>query len=228
MIKSWPEMKRPLFFIKFGKKEHLERLLEFGELYFNPLVKFSNSSEPERGDEYEGSSKILNDQFTKIECDHKTLGHFEFTPVDNKSKMIVYNDNIRLSLSVYSLSTDILSRENPYPIDKRMKTFGDHALWIQEPKVFLERLVKHFKSHSIEYGLDWITYQNYDAVGEIKTDFFCKTSELSHQREFRIIVGSETEESQKIAIGSLKDIAVLVTSDQMTEFKFSVNTIKAP
>jgi hypothetical protein len=46
--------------LKFGKREHLQRLRNEGSLYLNTLQYFQElESDPERGDPFEGSETII-------------------------------------------------------------------------------------------------------------------------------------------------------------------------
>lgn len=51
--------------VKIGKKEHMERLLKYGEVYMNSTKFFRDHENAEIGDTYEGALYIENGRVTK-------------------------------------------------------------------------------------------------------------------------------------------------------------------
>jgi len=130
--------------IKFGKKEDLEKLLRKGEVYFNTLETFTESKDPERGDENEGACWIENIQFTNIRAVHPILGTFDFKPnLNSLGKMIQYNFN-HLSYSLYVLTATVFTESNLFQIDERMIEFGGYALMIKKPIEFLNAILQKY------------------------------------------------------------------------------------
>src|SRR6266850_5729574 len=139
MVKSMDQ--ESLFcFIKFGRREHMETLLKQGQLHFAPLELFSESTEKQRGDSFEGAYQIINDQFTEIKFDHPELGQHIFKPLENSlGRIIQYDARLFCSYSILAVATNSFSESNDYQLDLNLTSFGDHAVLINEPIEFISR-----------------------------------------------------------------------------------------
>jgi hypothetical protein len=78
------EIEQIFCLIKFGQKEHVEKLLKEGELYFNTVSTYAELDDEERGDANEGAEWINNAQVVKIKVEHPTLGSLELFPATNQ------------------------------------------------------------------------------------------------------------------------------------------------
>ena len=215
------EMEEPFCFVKFGENiEHIEKL-QNGYVFFNNISKYRESIKPGFSDCYEGSFKITNNMIEKITCFYEEYGSLELKPINNETKLIeAYNGY--LSFSIYGLSRKMFDKNNEFFIDKRMKEFGDCALMINKPDVFIENLKNVFIERGINYSCGWIKYLDFKKNGVIETDFFNKDESFNYQREFRFIIHIDSKEGEEIKIPSLQDFSVISSSKDVINAKFNL------
>ena len=209
--------------IKFGQKEHLESLCSKGQMKFSLLTDFQTSTERERGDKFETAVNIVNGQFTKVECDHPDLGRHTFKLATNTLGTIThFTEEPHYCYSSYALTSDCFRDQDTHSIDSKMLGFGDHALVIFEPILFLDRVKSCLTDKKVKFGYRRTEYKNYKVEGEIDTDLFSKTDELAHQYEHRILIKKDSVDKAIFAeIGSIKDWCFISKADELiqTEFK---------
>jgi len=211
------EVEQIFCLIKFGEKEHIEKLLKQGELYFNTVSTFSELKDKERGDVNEGAEWIKNAQVKKIKVEHPTLGSLELFPATNQlSKLVQYNFYY-LSFSLYAITPRCFEVTNKFQIDNRMLEFNDTALFIKEPYKFINSVVSKLKKDGIKYEANIVTYDDLCREGSLEITPFTKKIEHQHQMEFRIIIENTDNEAKVISIGSIEDYSVLLSSKSMIE-----------
>ncbi len=215
----------PDFFclIKFGEKEHLENLMNNGQMRFGAIQGFSTSTELERGDKFEGATSILNGKFSKIECDHPTLGRYTFSPAVNALGSITeFDTRPFFSFSTYALTSECFMENDLYRISNNMLAFGNYALVINEPILFLNKVKQKLINENNKFGYRLVSYHDYEKEGKIETDFFTKTDKLAHQNEHRILIENYSlANAIFIEIGSVREFCFLSTAEDIinTEFK---------
>ena len=209
--------------IKFGKKEHLELLRDKGQMRFGLLTDFQASTEKERGDKFETAVNIVNGQFTKIECDHPVLGRHTFKIAVNTLGTITnFTNEPHYCFSSYALTSDCFKDHDNHFIDNKMLEFGDHALVISEPIIFLDTVKNCLTGKKLKFGYKRTDYKNYKTEGDIDTDLFTKTDELDYQHEHRILIKKDsTNKEIFVEIGSIQDWCFLSRADELirTEFR---------
>ncbi len=211
--------------IKFGQKEHLVNLMERGQMRFGALSAFELSTEEERGDKFEGAINIVNGQFTKIECDHPTLGKYTFTPVPNSmGRLMQFAPDTFFCFSSYAITPKCFHETDLHKISEKMLAFGDYALVITEPILFFDK-VKHILTQmNLDFAFSLVDYENFEAEGDFNTSLLSKTDTLSHQYEHRILVKNNIAESGFfIEVGSLKDFSFLSSAKDIIDTKFEAN-----
>jgi hypothetical protein len=208
--------------IKFGQKKHLENLMYSGQLRFGSLEGFANSTEKERGDKFEGATNILNEQFIKIECDHPEIGKHTFIPVSQQlGRMINFSDEPYFSYSTYALTSDCFVDSNCHVIDKRMSEFGEFALVIREPSIFLDRVKRKLHDLNMIHQSKLINYKDFEKKGIIETNLFTKTTAFKHQFEYRILAKADKkQEAIYIEIGAIKDFCFLSKTQDLLKVPF--------
>lgn len=211
--------------IKFGRKEHLEKLIENGQIRFGAINDFQKSTEKERGDKFEGVINITNQYFTKIECEIPNFRKFTFQPMPNKLFSITkYTNDSFYSFSSYALTSDIFKETDVHKIDERMTEFGDYALVIREPILFLNEVKRKLTDMDQKWGYQLVDYKDYKKEGTIETDLFSKTFDLQHQSEHRILINSEQNGKEIfIEIGSIKEFCFLIKAEEILNTEFKAN-----
>lgn len=209
--------------IKFGQKEHLENLMTNGKMRFGAIDEFSQSKEKERGDKFEGAINIENGQFSKIEFNHPDIGRGSFTPAPNTLGTIIhFTDDPYYCFSSYALTSECFVDTDSHKIDGRMSEFGEYALVIKEPIIFLEQVKKKLKDLNLKFAYKLTEYKDYKQEGAFAINLFSKTDDLQHQFEHRILIQSEKREKEIfLEIGSIKDFCFLSRTDEMLQTEFN-------
>jgi hypothetical protein len=209
-------------FIKFTERQFADKLLKDGEVYFNLPSSFNNLTEKERGDDNEGAEWIDNSQIIHIKSEHPTLGKFEFKPVPNSlSKIVQYNYSF-LSFSLYAVTPDLFNKDDTHKIDPRMCEFGDTAIIIEEPYIFLNSIIAELKSKNLNYEIKPVNYRDMTS-GRVDLIPFDKKQEHQHHCEFRIIIENTDNVAKPIKIGSIEKYSRLVSSKSLIESTWTAN-----
>ena len=209
-------------FLKFTEKEFADKLLNDGEVYFNLPSSYNKLTENERGDDNEGAEWIDNSQIVHIRSDHPTLGTFEFKPVPNSPSKIVQYNYYFLSFSLYAITPDLFDNSDTYKIDSRMREFGDTAVIIEEPYIFLNAIIAELKSKNLRYEIKPANYRDL-TNGRVDLVPFDKKQEHQHQCEFRIIIENTDNTAKTVKIGSIEKYSRLVSSESIIESIWTAN-----
>lgn len=214
----------PVFcIIKFGKKEHLEKLLDQGELCFNPTELYNSIEQinPEKGDSYEGAEWVENIFIKEVNFKHPKLGRLRFkTDTRHPFKFIQYDHNY-LSCSFYIITARDFKRIDILKLDRKMLEFGSHAVIIKEPDRFLTKLKYTLDETDYSYRTNRVEYKDLSVIGRHAMNPFIKKKEHQYQKEFRVIIKDELHRKY-LKLGSLNDCAELVSSKSLVEAKWEV------
>ena len=201
------EKDRVYFLFKRGQKEHIQALLEEGEVYINSVDYIRDCDDnKERSDEDDGimEREYLGDIEVTV-CD--VGGDFDKDGITfNGVRGIVKTDHQQKG-NIYCL-TGIFSEHLTADIPPHFntKSFGETTILIHSPAKFLERLFRALKEKGLEgVKAAKVAYYKDDYSGDI--GFFKKHENFMSQSEFRIFVPNTKNEPIKLKIGSLKDIA---------------------
>lgn len=204
------------FLYRRGKENHIKALYENGEILINTVdfirecddnQERSDSEDGLKGRKYLGDVKIkLCDVGLNIEKHGMNFnGHDCVLNYDNEKKGNIY------CLSGIYTKHITGKREN---LEFNTKSFGDSLILIHNPKEFINRIILKLKQKgfsNVQYGP--IKYYQNNYSGPI--DFFRKNEKFSSQNEFRFFIPNENNESIKISIGSIKDIASIENNTQI-------------
>ncbi len=213
-------------YLKFGKRNHIEHMLKYGEIYFNTPKNFSESKEPERGDSNEGAIWIENSQLKDIQISHPSIGTLNLIPKPNSlSKIIQYHYNF-LSFSLYDVSQNIISNSEIKQIDERMLEFGNSALIIQNPNKLIKSVTDELQKLQIRYMIKSVEYKKISKQGNHTLSPFVKDYQYKHQNEVRIIIENLNNKPFSISIGSIEDYCLFSESESMINSEWSVKPIE--
>lgn len=201
------KVKKPeIILIKFGSYEHLMQLQDEGLLYMNYLPYFWEIEDGElRGDPFDGVSRTERGHKVTIGSDKIIGGKWIMRMHPPEPKKI----NI---FSMYALQPHI---EESFPVDRMNFRFGEHALVLINNDEFLRRLELYLNSQEISFNADLVKYVNDDHTGEVGE--FRKLKCFAYQFEWRLVCFDGPGEPWKIRIGSIKDISVIVRSDEVNK-----------
>lgn len=211
----------PFCIIKFGKKKRLKSLLNNGELFFNSTENLNKIQilNKEQGDENEGAEWIENVQFSEIKVNHPTLGEYKFKPVSNTlGKLTQFNHNY-LTCSFFIITTNDFENSNILKVNEKMLEFGEYALIIKEPKIFLDNIIEALEFENFDYSARKVEYKNLNSEGRVQINPFIKKLEHRYQKEFRIIIKNQLD-PKLIQIKDIGKIGEIVTSKFIVESKW--------
>lgn len=207
-----------LILIKFNDERYIESLRDNGEIYMRPLTDFKKcGSNKERQDGFEGVS--TNEYFKD--------GFFEFK-VNEKDKwkklnlteahLNQYNEPINIfSYSLYIITEEDLMNNKILKIDPRMKEFGSHLLIIRFTRQFLSRIQKFFEANNLKYKMGPVEYYDNKSTQENLT-YFHKPNTHEHQKEYRIIVQSNSTQALKFSIGNIDEFSEVYRTHKLENF----------
>lgn len=212
--------------VKFGKHEHLQKMLKMGELYFNDPNCYNKwqDKEEQSGDKNEGAEWIENAYLTKLEISHPIYGRMKLRPSPNTLAKIIQYNYFFLSHSLYALTTEAFKSQDTFRIDARNAQLkdADSAILIQEPYRFINAVVACLKSESLNYETKLVEYKDLDREGKISMNPFIKKLDHKHQSEFRMIIENTENHPRTIKIGSIEPYSKLISSKSMTEIIWRV------
>ncbi len=105
------------------------------------------------------------------------------------------------------------STAGSFPIDERNFLFGDHALVFLNRDEFMRRMEIALVSQKIRGNADLVEYVDDKYIGEIGP--FRKLKRFAYQSEWRLVCAHGPGRPRKIQIGSIRDISVIIPSDQV-------------
>lgn len=100
-----------------------------------------------------------------------------------------------------------------YPIDEKNFRFGTHALILFNSQEFINRLSLFIKQNSLTAKANLVKYIDNSHSGNVGP--FKKLKTFEYQSEWRLVCKNTTGKEQKLKIGSLKDISILVKADNI-------------
>lgn len=189
--------------IKFGQKEHLEALLNDGVIYMNNIDYFRKyeESQPEhlRGDRYECFDYISQNNKAII-LDESSIEFENVTVFENRKTYPGY------LYCMYAIHTD----DSNSQIDSRMLEFGEYAVFIYNPKEFINRIRSYCEDHKLHPNCFPVKYYD-ETVENGLLHPFMKRGKYSYQNEARIYIHSyNPQDNIVLKLGSIKDIACLI------------------
>lgn len=200
--------------VKIGKKEHLEKLIDKGDVYMNTTSFFKEHKNPEIGDVYEGALYIKDGKVSeyrenigneKLFC----MWHINDTePIYEELIHVAYYDDeldeTRIALDLRKLS-GFTDDEDAYMVV------------VYNVKEFNNRFKEACKKSNVEF-IDNRAVSYYDeqtiSPNRVVTPFM-KRNKYRKQQETRYVVYKKDENPLTISLGSLKDIACIHNVKEM-------------
>lgn len=213
-VKSSPKKEcKPLSFpityhilVKIGKKEHLERLIEYGEVYMNTTKFYRDHDNPEIGDPYEGALYIKDGRVADF---RDNLYHEKLFCMWNLNNMFPLYDDI-----IHSTHYDSDTGYTHIALDLRKLsgfTPGEdpYMVVIKDVRQFNQRFKEACKKQRVEFVNARIVeyYDEYAIKPHIRLSPFWKRLRYKKQQEIRFLVKRNDRNPLVLKLGSLKDIA---------------------
>jgi len=207
--------------LKFGAREHMERLLNQGELHLNILKYFRvHETNPQRKDHREGIEKI----------DHRSGGELFIKDPHTQEKLKVgdlteselrFRNSALDFLNIYCLYIMDISKNDDgnigSQISEKIKEFGDTAVIIYNDQEFIRRFERSVPKECTD-SRKTVDYKPLDTFsGEVGP--FVKDLSYEHQKELRLVVHNPKASGEvlKIYIGAINDIAFLMPVSYIKE-----------
>lgn len=192
------------FFIKFGKREHMDKLLREGEVFLNTSQFYRDCKNPEVGDSNEGLIQQPLPDIIKIDgvgCCGVNI-HERFYV--NKNLYCLYcieNEDIK----------NALNEKNQYEFDLTgFNGFGDCCVVFHYLEPFVNKIKEAIEKEDLKLlGCKLVRYEDFDSYPG-KIGHFMKDKKFSHQREFRFVIDSDEARQRKIYLGNLEEYAKIV------------------
>lgn len=200
------------FLFKFGEETYMRVLWEHGIIYMNPIQYFIDYEEKElRGDDNEGLSGIFQIEKIKLLVEGKELGYSKSARLKNRDKNLCGN--------IYSLTAiTSLDKIKDFQIDPMNKKLGNKFVAIHDVREFMNRIESKLKENNYEYEYGIVKYYDEkEYSGELNV--FCKCNRFAYQKEFRFFVNRDKADAIKIEIGPMKDIALFLDTDILSELR---------
>ena len=202
------------FFIKFGARNDVVDLYENGTVYINTLQYYRTSEEKQRGDAYEGASRVINSLPGSFEI--PGLKHtVNYLSVHIKeAHEYVYGN----AYCVFCASSYTFRRSHHFFVHPDNATFGTHGIMIKRPDIFIKKVQDELKRLGYKSKAGFVRY--YDKMKFTgHPTVFQKPLEFEHQKEFRIYVESMKGLPIKIHIGSIKEYSEIFTTEQILSIR---------
>jgi len=181
---SAPKEKKHLFF-KFGKKEHLQSLVQEGCIFCNTIQFFQKT---EQNSQRYDPDEALDYYFPGNQIKSLSFQGEKFEPTGVKSIAIRLNE--KQYTHIFSLTAICLNtvKESDFDFNERFwKDFGDHIAVVVNSEKFIQHLLQKLKSENLPYKAGLVEYVNAnEEAGEMGV--FKKFSNFAWQKEFRIAI----------------------------------------
>ncbi|URJ65679.3 hypothetical protein [Paenibacillus polymyxa] len=236
--------RKPMLFIKFGQKEHLESLQK-GNLYLNNLDYFiqmeKKNNKKGMGDKSEASLMLTNVSIKFFHHDTHELA-FTFDSAKTSLRMDeVLTKPVFCIMWVAAEDFEVI-KEDENEVEavlsfdaeqqkEMLSEFGDHALVIEAAR-FIEALERTLDQMELCCATGKIDYINYSTnknahLPELMNNdlsvYFKKDHSLSYQKEFRaVILNKDIEEPITINIGDMTSFSGILPSPHLLSGGFGV------
>ena len=201
------------FLIKFGKYKHMKALFDNGIIYMQRMRVFTEIEHAQIGDVNEGLSHTLQPDRVVVNINGQDIQSIigPIRIIENPT----YNPFI---FCMYGFTNEIINESGKFINDQCLE-FGESAVVVTDILKFRNLVGEAYKkidSGHISGKLVEYVHSN-KHHGEMGA--FRKFSEFKHQSEFRLVYDDihHTENAFKLNIGSLKDVAFLVSSKEIND-----------
>jgi hypothetical protein len=209
--------------IKFGEEKYLNSLLEFGEIYMNPVAFFRKIEDASIRDEHEGANLLYQGEM-KLYLDAEQKKPVAYAP---NTQLYIYDKtksgNLYCMFAITSITEKnmILHNVNERFIDKRLyENRNKKCIYIINPNEFIKRIEIALKKEKLEYQYDMVKYYNEKTFNTVNLNPFQKSNKFEHENEFRFFVKYKKDEPIILNIGSIKDISSTIYDGNQISYGF--------
>jgi hypothetical protein len=197
-------------FLKVGKKENIENLLYKGEVYFQSTNWFREQEKEnnEQGDDYETACWVHSFDDCMIPNE---IGEWQI--INNEPFVVRRYNSVKNQGNAFCMYAFHKKGEGKihYP-SINIKKFGDTMLCIYNPKVFIDRIEAAIRKEGYSCVSGPVMYYDESKFNGCISPFQ-KRIKYESQQEARIFIPNTLNIPIKFKIGSIEDIAFIVTDD---------------
>ena len=201
-------------YIKFGQKEHLEKMQKEGLFYCNTITFFSKLEDDLRGDPFESVSKLK----------YYEKAIFQLKPVNEPSAEwkslnandVLYKEHFEEPLgNLFCMSAFKMTPKKEislFNFDERFLEKFEYCLMILRQDLFIERLQLALAKLEFKTCIKLVEYYNLHKFSGSKT-LFQKDIKYNWQEELRIVLYTdkyEMNDPYRFSIGSIEDISEII------------------
>jgi hypothetical protein len=239
-----PEWKdRPLYIVKFGRKDRLESL-QGGKLYMNTFQYFidleNRSGVKGQGDNFEGTAvvhnltvTITNEETGEVVAEDLPVGRMTLRPNVLVNKPVFCATSLDGTLlEVVAESEDSFTAKLAFTEEQRerfVNDFGaDHALLIPYDQ-FIQKVSDRLSALNIGFVDQKVQYDDFMVNSSVRLHsfaepslqaFFWKDKSLEYQNEFRLVVLEEVEAPYILDVGDLSACSKLLPIEHLFDGDF--------
>lgn len=215
--------------LKFGKRPHMERLVNHGELFLNTLASYRAKEHcVERRDLNEGVERVIDMQGARLSKSGRDRAPPREIALINRGVGRVTNSSLD-KMNVYCIFHLVLPDDQRVPlrdvIDERVwQGFGDTAVKIADAAEFVTRVKVVAKERGLEHWRKKVSYVDLQGRSQ-EVGPFVKDKSYSHQSELRIAIFDPNSEGGplKLKIGALSDFATIIPASDIPALSIEVS-----
>lgn len=197
-------MKEPSYLIRTGKREHMESLLNWGEVYMSSLSFFAKGGTKNEAKDDNNEGRWADSCYVQI----------------GENCEMFKAENLRHTGYIYcftGFTDDIFIMNHPYRFRDQVGShrFGEASVLIWNPKEFYKRLEIAVKKKGLTIQYGWVSYdivsEEQFKTGELFKPFHKSPIEFKWENEFRFYVPSASrDEHLTLNLGPINDIACIM------------------
>ncbi|WP_131538059.1 hypothetical protein [Pedobacter nototheniae] len=215
-------------FLKIGSKKNSYDLFKNGTIYCNTLHYFADlKDENNRGDFYETVDFIKNIQNVyEFQISQGGFHRKQSLGPAKVTRSINSNHSVGNLYCLYTLRFPLDTLQTGvYNLNINCDIDG-YCVYIHNVKEFCLRVEKAIRDKNLRFQQGFVKYLDLEQF-EVRKNFFLKDNEYCNQNEYRYLIYSDSNQSLRLSIGSIADIACISPFSEFKERKLVVyNTLK--
>lgn len=215
------------FYMKFGEKEHLEKMQKEGILYCNTITYFSKLEDNNnRGDKLESTFefKYSENLILRFRPVNEPSTEWKKLKVTDMSFRKYYEEPLGNFFCISAFQRNATKDISIFNFDERFSNYK-HVLIINNESQFMDRLKKSLAKLEFKTCFNKVQYLDlYKHTG--KRSLFEKDIKYSWQEEFRILIYTNKHKENdpfEFSIGNIEDISTIydLSKTKSLEYKLS-------
>jgi len=210
-------------YMKFGAKEHLEKMQKEGIFYCNTITCFSKIEDESRGDSFESVSKLkyFEKIIFQVQPANDPSAEWKNLNTTNALYKEQYEEPHGSLFCMSAFKINPTKKISAIHFDKRFSDFG-YVLMISRQDLFIERLKRTLENLDFKNCMRLVEYSDLHKYSGTKT-LFQKDLKYSWQEELRIILYTnkyKMYDPYEFSIGSIEDISEIFDLKKTKALKY--------